>query len=444
MARRAGVMRAVLRRVPVACVLLLLVGLWSASARICTRHVHELAQEASTQAPGLPLAYGDQVELSARFESTIVYTSLDAPGAGEATERVAWDDSWFTADEATYNHELAHASSVLAALAYSESGHYQARAAAPAYMENALLSLGFDAASTESYRFRSEVVDEVLNLITDDADGVAYTIARKHLAPGAEGGSSPRDLIMVSVRGSYGSEWLSNLDLSPSESDDHGGYARAAGEICDDLDGWVAESKMHGAEVSVLLTGHSRGGAVANLVAAQVDDLRAGQGEDGAGSTGGGRALARADRVYAYTFASPATTLSPRAHDRGYANIFNIANPSDIMPYLPLAEWGYVRYGVDVPLPSIDDEGFGEDHARMRDAYERSVGVACGADPADKHVVEAVLSEISTDVRSVRELVTPWGAMRVFASAAANVDPVRILYSHYPSTYIAWMRALDA
>ena len=47
-------------------------------------------------------------------------------------------------------------------------------------------------------------------------------------------------------------------------------------------------------------------------------------------------------------------------------------------------------------------------------------------------------------MRSVRELVTPWGAMRVFASAAANVDPVRILYSHYPSTYIAWMRALDA
>ena len=57
--------------------------------------------------------------------------------------------------------------------------------------------------------------------------------------------------------------------------------------------------------------------------------------------------------MYAYTFASPATTLNAQAHDARYANIFNIANPSDIMPYLPLRTWGYERYGIDKALPAL-------------------------------------------------------------------------------------------
>ena len=70
-------------------------------------------------------------------------------------------------------------------------------------------------------------------------------------------------------------------------------------------------------------------------------------------SVAGADSLAGIDRVYAYTFASPATTLNAQAHDARYANIFNIANPSDIMPYLPLRTWGYERYGIDKALPAL-------------------------------------------------------------------------------------------
>ena len=161
-------------------------------------------------------------------------------------------------------------------------------------------------------RFRSEVLDEVLNLVTDDADGVAYTIARKRLAlsggDGQEG--SPRDVILVSIRGSYGSEWLSNLDLATDETSDHGGYCRAAREICGEVAAWADESAGDGAEVSVLLVGHSRGGAIANLAAAEIDDCRAGTVTS---SVAGADSLAGIDRVYAYTFASPATTLNAQA-----------------------------------------------------------------------------------------------------------------------------------
>lgn len=483
-------MHAILRRVPFACLLLALTGTLTAAARLYTRQVQEGSETPAVGSPNLPAAYGEETARPARCETTLTYTSLDAPGRGEATADVVWDDAWFTASETVYNHELARTSSVLAALAYSESGYYQSNSSQPAYMEDALAELGFGEVCTESYRFRSEVLDEVLNLVTDDADGVAYTIARKRLASSAQAASTaqnehedpvegqaskaerPRDVILVSVRGSYGSEWLSNLDLSRDEADDHGGYCRAAQEICHELDAWAQDSMEGGAEVSVLLVGHSRGGAIANLVAAELDDCRvAGQVSGGAATPAGDlgargadavdsaladratemgtaasdfEALASVDSVYAYTFASPATTLSARARSACYDNIFNIANPSDVMPYLPLGSWGYERYGIDMELPAVEAEGFEARHVAMRKAYERSVGVACGADPADKHVVEAVVADIAEGIGSVEDLVTPRVALAVFTSVAARVDPVRILYSHYPSTYIAWLDAIDA
>ena len=125
--------------------------------------------------------------------------------------------------------------------------------------------------------YKRQVVDEVLDLATGDADGAAYTIARKRLGSGHDGPA--RDLILVSARGSYGSEWLSNLDMSRDEAGDHGGYVRAAREIGAEVVSWAEESRALGAEVSVLLVGHSRGGAIANLVAAELDDLRAQAGD---------------------------------------------------------------------------------------------------------------------------------------------------------------------
>lgn len=430
--------------VALACLLLLAAGFSVVSLRLYVRHLQEISGEAAVESPGLPAAYGDEMPLPSRFSTSLTYTSLDAPDSGEAVADVEWDDSWFVGDERSYNHELALTSSVLAALAYSESGYYQAGASQPAYMENALSALGFDEVNTSSYRYRSEVLDEVLNLVTDDADAVAYTIARKRLASDSDGASTPRDLILVSVRGSYGSEWLSNLDLSRDDDENHGGYCRAAREVCRELNTWVEESVSRGASVSVLLVGHSRGGAVANLAAAELDAKRAESGQAPIEDGGNGlAALSMIDHAYAYTFATPLTTLNEDAHDDVYSNIFNISNPSDIMPFLPLQSWGYERYGVDKSLPSVDEEGFEEVYAAMRRAYEGSVGVACGADPRDKHVVDGVLSDISSGIGSIEELATPHGAVAVLSSVASRVDPIRILYSHYPSTYIAWLSVVD-
>ncbi|MFR2951249.1 MAG: hypothetical protein ACLTKG_08090 [Collinsella intestinalis] len=184
--------------------------------------------------------------------------------------------------------------------------------------------------------------------------------------------------------------------------------------------------------MSVLLVGHSRGGAIANLVAAELDDLRARAGD------------AAPFGPCMLTRSPPRRPLSPQMRARRrYGNIFNIANPSDIMPYLPLSAWGYERYGVDLELPSAGCADFDRIEDRCAPCYRRSVGVECSADAADVLIARTVCDNIAATVGSAEELVTPAGALTTFRLLATNIDPVRILYSHYPSTYIAWMSVTD-
>lgn len=482
-------MRTALHRLPTAMLILVLIALCCSVLTLAIRHVQKQQGVGAVDSPAVPTAaYGETPSRSGRFTVPVSYTSLDAPGNGEVSSAVVWDDGWFAQDSTVYNHELATTSSVIAALAYSESGYYQAGRVQPAYMEDALAKFGFQDVSTESYRYRSEVVDEVLNFFTDDSDTVAYAIARKRLASdevngGAASGAAPRDLILVSVRGSYGSEWLSNLNLMPRQdggagagfadlrqplellfgswmdfvnvlahgnsdagrgvssaseavtelggTGDHAGYYQASEEIYAELTRWIDESRADGAEVSVLLTGHSRGGAIANLLAAELDNDPM-------------RDIGERSRVYAYTFAAPSTTVSANAHDERYANIFNIINPSDIMPYLPLRAWGYERYGVNLYLPGVDQDSFDAAFDEMRESYRRAVGTACAYDPRDKYAVDSALGDVARQVESVHDLMTPAGAAATVASCVSHIDPVRILYGHYPSTYIAWMDVLDA
>ena len=218
-------------------------------------------------------------------------------------------------------------------------------------------------------------------------------------------------------------------ELAAERAGDHSGYRTAALEILSELDGWIAESESRGSEVSVLLTGHSRGGAVAGLLAAMLDDAAA----EGRSSSD--------LRVYAYTFASPRTTASARGNDRRYANIFNIVNPADIVTRVPLENWGYIRYGVDVPLPGIGSERFDAYRGRMLDSYERITGSEVPTTPIPRSRSMPPW-RIARDVPRPADLLTPRGVASVAAACALRINPARILLGHYPSVYIAWMESL--
>lgn len=81
----------------------------------------------------------------------------------------------------------------------------------------------------------------------------------------------------------------------------------------------------------ILVCGHSRGAACANLLGVLLN------------------AVYPFENVFVYTFATPATVRGDFDADK-YKNIFNFINPLDLVPRLPLAEWGYKRAGIDFVL----------------------------------------------------------------------------------------------
>ena len=87
-----------------------------------------------------------------------------------------------------------------------------------------------------------------------------------------------------------------------------------------------------------LVTGHSMGAAIANLVAAELNEIEG------------------ADDVYGYTFATPTVKSAIDGNATiPYSNIFNILNTNDVVPYVPTS-WLlpgvnlWSRYGIDIPL----------------------------------------------------------------------------------------------
>ena len=223
-----------------------------------------------------------------------------------AAVEVDWDDGWFARDPAVYNHQLVQAAMVLSGAAYAGHGRE---------VREGLEALGFHTVRSHHYQLAAQ----------PDSSRAAYTFAVKDL-PEAQ-------LVAVVVRGTGGlTEWAGNLNLG-AESD-HAGFSQARDELLYHLDGYLSSVHTNGRPLRFLVTGHSRGGAVANLTAARLTD----------------QPPAPDCAVYACTFAAPAVSLNGQRE--GYENIFNIIGQEDLVTQIPPAQWGYRRYGADLPLPS--------------------------------------------------------------------------------------------
>ena len=390
-------------------------------------HARRLERVSGTNAVTAPDVTAEHRE--GPFSTTIDYAALFSAEGHQVSSEVAWDDDWFFQDPTAYNHDLAHTCAVLSAVANAESAYYQQGSTSPAYAEHAFADLGFEEVSTTSYRYRSEVLDEVLSVL-DGTDVVAYTLATKHVRSSETG--KEKLLTVVVVRGSYGSEWLSNAkieDASDKGGDgDHLGFTLAAEEIVSDLEE-RARTEEPGVERTYLFCGHSRGAAVATLLASYAD-----------GATHGADAIASAESVRAYGFATPNCTSAADARDARYDNIFNLLNPSDVVTMLPPATWGYQRYGRDVRLPQTGSDALTE---AMRASYEASMGVPCPIMEADRVMATGLVADVTARVSSLDELFSPAG-LAALAQACLGVDVGQLLASHYPNTYIAWLDATTA
>lgn len=150
------------------------------------------------------------------------------------------------------------------------------------------------------------------------------------------------EVIVVSVRGTDGTfeEWSSNFDIGADTADyyratgnnhphwrnreNHKGFDVTANRVLDKLLPYIEEYVNPYSQKSILITGHSRGAAIANILGKYFED--------------------QADyRSYTYTFATPSTTTDPNAPN--YETIFNVLNTDDMITFIPLDSWGFSKYG---------------------------------------------------------------------------------------------------
>ncbi|MBO4836430.1 MAG: hypothetical protein J5564_01920 [Clostridia bacterium] len=159
----------------------------------------------------------------------------------------------------------------------------------------------------------------------DTRHTVMYSVYERSGADGAVD-------VIIAIRGTGAGEWELNMDLMPSGNYDlpyAENFMLAARDILDTQSIYLTGLSSP----AILVTGYSRGAAVANMLGAMLTDIF---GEE---------------RVYVYTFACPRTV---RGEVPVYHNIFNVINPADIITHLPLLQWGVGRYGADIELPVRD------------------------------------------------------------------------------------------
>ena len=149
--------------------------------------------------------------------------------------------------------------------------------------------------------------------------------------------------MIVVIRGTYNDEWQGNMQITGAsynpDSTTHFNFDKAAKSIKSQINSYYNYLKRQYQYVYLMITGHSRGAAVANLYAKSAIDKINGSGEIG---------IPNFHSVIAYTFACPNVAIySP--YMENYISIFNFGFYEDLIPTIPLTKptsgWNYWKYG---------------------------------------------------------------------------------------------------
>jgi len=227
-----------------------------------------------------------------------------------------------------YNHDLARLGAELSAIAYGRDGSRSR----PEPIYDRLSELNFSNIEQWNYHELRRPYHHV----------VGYTFAHQKV----EINGVLRPVVFVVIRGTTSDvQWHSNFTIGHRY--EHYGFSRAEQELHLNLYEYLAGLRRAGLynveDGIIFITGHSRGAAVANLLAGELNRTQV---------------LVRQENLHAYTFATPNTTLRPIA----YRNIFNFVNAEDFVVYLPLYPgWNFWRHGRTFAFPSrglVDNDIF--------------------------------------------------------------------------------------
>lgn len=390
----------------------------------------KLASDYTIAATYTPSAKG-AVQTTVEYCSEIVAVNDSSNSSGITQTNLTFNDSWFTNDSKTYNHEMATTCSILSAVCNSESHYYSDVYGSSAYAEEALTTLGFSNIQTDSYQMRSHTLDQIGSLFSGSYDVAAYAFASKDIT--SSFGNDGTTLIFIGIRGSYGAEWLSNIKMLNNTTPhfDHKGFKAAEEDVKAALEAYILDIGVNPANIKLLITGHSRGGAIANLLAADFNN----------GTTLFEDAISTSD-VFAYTYASPSVTQNETRTNPRHNNVFNVVNPSDIVCQLPLTSWNYGRYGTVVSLPTTGSYNFETVRNNMQTNHAQNTNYYNPCSTEDLSKLASFEEYTSKAIPNAESLFTPPGAFATL-QALYSIDYSKALYVHCPDSYIAWMQALE-
>lgn len=260
------------------------------------------------------------------YTLSFLTTPLYAEGNTKETEcEIVLDDSFFEAVPAKFNEQLAISALTLSSTAYSY-----------AYALDNLEAMGFEHLAKFNYSD------------TYNQNAVGLIIASKK--------TENATILAIILRGTYNKEWYSNFEIGRDVTSTkvHEGFSNARDFALDKLNMYIANYGIDRDHMKFLLTGHSRGAAVANLLSKTLIDTYG------------------PNNVYGYTFATPNTTLDENANDSRYAGIFNFVNPEDFIAYIPLKEWGFTKYGTTITFPQNNgSDEYNEKIERVAGYYKK-------------------------------------------------------------------------
>jgi len=370
-----------------------------------------------------------------------------------ASVPIDFSDRLFNNGASTYSHDLALAGSVLSASAYIKE-----------HINEGLGQLEFEHIEQSNYA------------PDGSRDQVAYSFGVKQITCNGK----RYNLFAIIVRGTVGKDWYSNFNLGRGNT--HAGFLASFEDLyrkntaCNFVD--YAEDIMSRSEYSsnenkIFVTGHSRGAAVANLVAAELTSSQE---------------FALKDHIYAYTFATPNVTKDSEAKNTAkYSNIWNFVNPEDFVPYMPCSVdgWNYWKYGTTIAFESWSGKAIANLNTKFRgitgnsfsdysfawhgavqnlvknlhkvaktsnDFYDNEpLVVSLGRYYSLDSFFYDMASYLSGDLKKsdisdiLKKLATSWhyGAIARFFIANSGIGD-NVIYAHARETYIAWVQSTDA
>lgn len=289
----------------------------------------------------------------------------------------------------------------------------------PVALREKLISMGFEA---------DAIVQKDYD--TDALHSAAMTMARGRMK---DAGGNECTVYAIVVRGTYsGREMASNFLVG--DGDISAGFQQAAERAYGHWQAYAAQyPPADGGNCKVWICGHSRGAAVANLLAGYYLPMDLNK-----------------EQIYGYTFATPNVQKTVDTT----APVFNFIIDGDVVTRVPPAEWGFVRHGTDIHYDGafVDDvaistkadtdrlirtllEG-GLTHAYYRGNIEPLLIASTGSEVFEEGSVTPLILPLLQNInQSIAEDKMNLAEMAAYAQ--------KVMPSHRIETYIAWLDTMQ-